>query len=169
MKLVSESNTTPSPVKGVLFKTNKFSIGLLSKPFYFLVATILIVGGWPEPIVNNSVQALDQDGNFLCDLPDIPHPYGRFSATMDGNILCGGTTNGGPASLLKNCIFYEAGSWVDPADILVDQRLYSVSWGRPNPPLNVDRSHIFGGLYNSTNTTEIAFEIGSNPSYNYNG
>ena len=63
-------------------------------------AAILIVGGLPEPNVNNSVQALDQHGNFLCNLPDIPRPYGRFAATMDGNILCGGRTNGGPAFVL---------------------------------------------------------------------
>ena len=114
----------------------------------------------PEPDVNNSVQALDPNGDFLCDLPDIPRPYGRYAATMDGNILCGGRSNGGPTYLPKNCIFYEGGPWVDPADILGIQKWHSVSWGRPNPPLNVDQSHIYW-----FNKSEIAFEVGSNPSY----
>jgi len=129
---------------------------------------ILIVGGLPEPQVNNSVQALDQEGNFLCDLPDIPYPYGRYGATMDGNILCGGRSNGGPANLEQNCIYYQGGSWVDPTDTLNEPRWHAVSWGRTYPPFDVDRSHIFGGNI-SPNTSEIAFEIGSTRNYSWPG
>jgi len=125
---------------------------------------ILIVSGLPEPNANNSVQALDQDGNYWCDLPDIPIPYGRFGATMDGNILCGGQYY----PLSKNCIYYNMGSWVDPMEILIEERWHSSSWGRPYPNSNVEESHIYGGFY-SPNTSEIANYVDSIFSYNYNG
>jgi len=106
---------------------------------------------------------LDQEGNFLCDLPDIPFPYGRFGATMEGNILCGGY--GGVVG--QNCIYYNMGSWINPKDILNQPRYVSSSWGRPNPNSNVEESHIYGGYYSPHNTSEIANTVDSNPSYNY--
>jgi len=128
---------------------------------------ILIAGGLPEPNVNNSVQVLNHDGTYMCDLPDIPGPYGRYGATMDGNILCGGRSNGGPLDLRRNCIFYNGstGLFSDPADILDHDRWHSTSWGRPDPPSYVDSSHIFGSYYSYT--SEIAYEIGSTPGQTY--
>jgi len=124
---------------------------------------ILIVSGLPDPTANKSVQALDQDGHYLCDLPDIPIPYGRFGATMDGNILCGGYYY--PNS--KSCICYDMGSWFDYPDSLNEERWYASSWGRPYPNSYIEESHIYGGYY-SPNTTEIAMCGDSTPSYNYN-
>jgi len=123
---------------------------------------ILIVSGLYAS-ANYSVQALDQDGHYLCDLPDIPIPYGRFGATMDGNILCGGYVY--PNS--KSCICYDMGSWFDYPDILNEDRFHASSWGRPYPNLNVVESHIFGG-YSLTDSTEIANCGDSTPSQNYN-
>jgi len=124
---------------------------------------ILIVSGAPAPSANSSVQALDQDGNYLCDLPDIPIPYGRFGATMDGNILCGGYEY--PNS--NSCICYDMGSWFDYPDILNEERFHASSWGRPYPNSYVEESHIYGG-YSLTDTTEIANCGDSTPSQNYN-
>jgi len=126
---------------------------------------ILIVSG--SNTINsaiNSVQALDHDGYYLCDLPDIPSPYERFGATMDGHILCGGIDN---SNLARNCICYNMGSWINPQDILNEERWHASSWGRPYPNSNVVESHIFGGEY-SLNTSEIANCVDSTSSYNYN-
>jgi len=131
---------------------------------------ILIAGGLPEPYVNNSVQVLNHDGTYMCDLPDIPGPYGRYGATMDGNILCGGRSNGGPLDLRRNCIFYDGSSGLfgNPADDVLDHdRWHSTSWGRPDPPSWVDSSHIFGSNYSPMDTSEIAYEIGSTPGQTY--
>ena len=128
---------------------------------FFIFLAILIVSGHPA---NYSVQALNHDGHYLCDLPDIPSPYGRFGATMDGHILCGGIEN---SNLTNNCICYEMGSWINPLDILIEERWHSSSWGRPLPNSNVLESHIFGGWY-SLDTSESANCEDSIFSYNYN-
>ena len=117
----------------------------------------------PGATANYSVQALDQDGHYLCDLPDMPSPYGRFGATMDGNILCGGYVY--PNS--KSCICYDMGSWFDYPDILNEERWHASSWGRPYPNSNVVESHIFGGWY-SLDTSESANCDDSTQKYNYN-
>jgi len=124
---------------------------------------ILTVSGYPA---NYSVQALDQDGHYLCDLPDMPSPYGRYAATMDGNILCGGQNWTPELDLTQNCIYYKMGSFQNPMDILNEGRWHSSSWGRPYPNTNVVESHIFGGIY-SPNTTEIANDVNSLFSYPY--
>jgi len=121
---------------------------------------ILIVAGLPEPNANNSVQALDQDGNYWCDLPDIPTE--RFGATMDGNILCGGQSY--PSS--NDCNVYNMGTWIDYPDILIEARWHSSSWGRPYPNSYVVESHIFGG-FDSPNTTVVVNDVNSLPNYNY--
>ena len=115
----------------------------------------------PAPTANYSVQALDQDGYYWCDLPDIP--YGRFAATMDGNILCGGYD----FQSSNSCACYDMGSWIDNPGSLNEERFHASSWGRPYPNSYVEESHIYGGYY-SPNTTEIAMCGDSTPSYNYN-
>merc|ERR1711973_964132 len=56
-------------------------------------------------------------------------------------------------------------------DILNEIRLHSSSWGRPHPNSNVLESHVFGGIFpiidQPFNTTEIANDVDSTPSYNY--
>ena len=85
--------------------------------YFFIFLAILIVSGHPA---NYSVQALNHDGHYLCDLPDIPSPYGRFGATMDGHILCGGIEN---SNLTNNCICYDMGSWINPQDRIATKNL----------------------------------------------
>ena len=119
----------------------------------------------PEPNANNSVQALDQDGNYWCDLPEIPSPYRRYGGTMEGNILCGGIAYEG-VDVTRNCIYYYEGSWINPMDILNEERILSSSWGRPHPNYKVGESHIYGGI-SSPYSSEIANEVKSHPSYNY--
>ena len=126
---------------------------------------ILVVSGYPNSNGNGSVQALDQDGNYWCDLPELPSPYKRFGGTMEGNILCGGYSLES-IDVSRNCIYYKLGSWINPMDILNEARLHSSSWGRPHPNYNVGESHIYGGTL-SPNTSEIANEVNSYPSYNY--
>jgi len=122
---------------------------------------ILIVSGLPAPTANYSVQALDQDGYYLCDLPDIP--YARFGATMDGNILCGGYDS----QSSNSCTCYDMGSWIDNPGSLNEERWHASSWGRPYPNSYAVESHIYGGNY-SSDTTEIANCGDSTPSKNYN-
>ena len=102
----------------------------------------------------------------MCDLPDMPSPYGRYGATMDGNILCGGQNWSPELDLTQNCIYYKMGSFQNPQDILNEERWHSSSWGRPYPASNVGVSHIYAGAY-SPDTSEVANDAKSNPSYNY--
>ena len=136
---------------------------IASSRLLVLFIAILTVSGYGSP-VNYSVQALDQDGHYWCDLQDIPSPYGRYGATMDGNILCGGI--GSTLYLSQNCIYYKMGSFQNPKDILNEGRWHSSSWGRPYPNSNVLESHIFGGI-NSPDTTEIVNDVNSLLSYPY--
>ena len=82
---------------------------------------------------------------------------------MDGHILCGGIEN---SNLTNNCICYDMGSWINPQDILNEERWHASSWGRPYPNLNVVESHLFGGGY-SPDTTEIAHCDSSSVNYPY--
>jgi len=100
---------------------------------------IIVAGGKPD---TTSVEALTQDGQNLCLLPSLPTQHGRFGHTMDGNIMCGGMSTNYQAS--KNCIFFKEGSWENPIDLNY-ARFHHVSWGRSDPPMNVEQSHLFGG------------------------
>ena len=96
----------------------------------------------------------------------MPSPYGRFGATMDGNTLCGGEDENHSGTLPKNCIYYKMGFFQNPQVILNEDRWHSSSWGRPYSASNVGESHIYAGAY-SPDTSEIANDVNSNPSYNY--
>ena len=72
----------------------------------------------------------------------------------------------GGFDLLRNCINYEMGMFQNPHDILHQDRWLASSWGRPYPPSIVGESHIFGGYF-SPDTTEIANDVSSIPSWNY--
>ena len=73
-------------------------------------------------------------------------PDSRFGHTMDGKWLCGGSTY---FKTSKKCMSYTGSSWEPfPVDLLAD-RIYHVSWKRPDGKLV-----LMGGQY-SSETSEI--------------
>ena len=111
---------------------------------FFILVAVLITGG-RNPDLKTAELFLPSAGTS-CTLPKFPE--GRYSHTVDNNIMCGG-----PATW-TSCLKWspDTGSWEELLTLDIG-RYYHVSW-TPEPESDMG-TYLMGGSYSPRTTTLI--------------
>ena len=94
-----------------------------------------------------SAEVLFTNGSSICELPQLSQS--KTEHTQSGLTACGGYDT------RRNCIKFEAGSWITLTDNLVEERDIHSSWVSPDGDIL-----LIGGVYSLT-TTEIVYQNGT--------
>ena len=123
-----------------------FLIVLLLWCWFLVVLAILLTGG---DDTLTSAEVLFTNGSSICELPQLSQS--KSEHTQSGLTACGGWGS----DTRRNCIKFEAGSWITLTDNLVEEHDIHSSWVSPDGDI-----HLIGGS-GSLTTTEIVNQNGT--------